>query len=189
MACAAFSQHAWPELRRECDDFAWVGVLRMGQWVRVLRAWGCHEAIMVGRVRKTQMYDPWRYFRYIPDWRAARLWFTDLRHDKRPYAILQAVIRELSSAGINLMDSTTYCADQLADSGVLTRHQPNESQWSDIRFGWSICRQLSTLDIGQSIAVMDRDVIAVEALEGTNAMIERAGKLYRVRGWFCADGR
>jgi UDP-2,3-diacylglucosamine hydrolase len=183
VVCAAFRRHAWPDLRREVDDFAWVGVLRMNRWIRVLREAGCSQAIMVGRVQKSQMYDRWRYFRYIPDLRTMKLWFTVLRHDKRPYAVLQAVINELALAGINLIDSTTYCADQLATAGVMTSRQPTESQWQDIQFGWQLCSTISRLDIGQSIAVLDRDVLAVEALEGTDAMIDRAGSLCRVRGW------
>jgi len=183
VVCAAFSRNAWPELRHECDQFQWVGVLRLSQWIQVLRSAGCRQAIMVGRVQKSRMYDRWRYFRYIPDWRAIRLWLTVLRHDKRPYAILKAVVNELASVGINLIDSTTYCTEHLAGPGVITRRQPTESQWRDIQIGWEVCRTISNLDIGQAIAVLDRDVIAVEALEGTNAMIERAGRLCRVRGW------
>jgi len=67
--------------------------------------------------------------------------------------------------------------------GVMTKRQPSERQWEDIRFGYEICRSISRMDIGQSIGVIDRDVIAVEAVEGTNAMIERAGKLCKVGGW------
>jgi DUF1009 family protein len=183
VVCAAFKRHAWSELRKEVDEFEWVGVLRMNRWIKVLRSAGCRQAIMVGRVNKSQMYDRWRYFRYIPDLRTIRLWFTVLRHDKRPYAVLQAVTHELSSAGIELINSTTYCRDQLADAGVMTRRHPTESQWADIQHGWAICSQLSRLDVGQAIAVLDRDVIAVEALEGTNAMIKRAGQLCKVGGW------
>jgi DUF1009 family protein len=183
VVCAAFRRHAWPELRREVDRFQWVGVLRLGSWVKVLKAAGCSEAIMVGRVEKSQMYDRWRYFRYLPDLTTARLWFTVLRHDKRPYAVLRAVTNELSAAGIELIDSTTYCRDQMADSGVMTRRQPTDAQWQDIRHGWDIGSQLSRLDVGQSIAVRDRDVIAVEALEGTDAMIRRAGQLCKLGGW------
>jgi DUF1009 family protein len=183
VVCAAFSRHAWADLQHECDVFRWVGVLRMNQWVRVLKGHGCREAIMVGRVQKSQMYDRWRYFRYIPDLRTLKLWFGTLRHDKRPYAVLRAVVDELSNAGITLIDSTTYCAEHMVSPGVLTQRQPTESQWRDIHLGWEICCAISRMDIGQSIAVMNSDVIAVEALEGTNAMIERAGKLCRVGGW------
>lgn len=183
VVCAGFSRNAWPELKREVDHFEWVGVLRMNQWVRALKRRGVSEAIMVGRVQKSQMYDRWRYFRYIPDLRTAKLWFTVLRHDKRPYAVLQAVCNELSAAGVELIDSTKYVPEHMATPGVLTQRRPTEAQWRDIHFGWELCQTISRLDIGQAIAVMDRDVIAVEAIEGTNAMIKRAGQLCRVGGW------
>jgi DUF1009 family protein len=181
--CTAFAGHAWPELQRECDEFRWVGVLRCGQWIRHLREFGCAEAIMVGRVNKSHIYDRWRYFRYIPDWRTAKLFWRVVRRDKRPQAILRGLIDELASAGITLIDSTQYCTDHLAINGVMTRRAPSEAQWIDIRLGYDICKTISKLDIGQSIAILDRDVIAVEAIEGTNAMIERAGKLCRIAGW------
>lgn len=155
----------------------------MNQWVKHLRSQGCSEAIMVGRVAKAGMYDRWRYFRYIPDWRSLSLFLRVMRRDKRPQAILGAVMDELESAGIKLIDSTQYCNEHLATVGVMTRRQPTEQQWADIRFGYDVCRTISRMDIGQSIGVIDHDVIAVEAVEGTNAMIERAGKLCRVGGW------
>ena len=183
VVCAAFAGHAWPDLERECDTFRWVSIARMNQWVRHLRSAGCSEAIMVGRVAKTGMYDRWRYFRYIPDRRALSVMLRVVRRDKRPQAILGAVMDELSSAGITLIDSTQYCTEHLATAGVMTRRQPTEQQWQDIRFGYDVCRTISRLHIGQSIAVIDRDVIAVEAIEGTNAMIERAGNLCKCGGW------
>ena len=183
VVCAAFSGHAWPDLGRECDQFRWVGLMRPGQWIRTLRRGGCDEAIMVGRVAKSQVYDRWRYFRYIPDWRAVKLFWHVWRRDKRPQTFLQLVIDELASAGITLIDSTRYCPEHLVTPGVLTRRQPTAAQWEDIRFGYGVCQTISRLDIGQSIAVLDRDVIAVEAVEGTNAMIERAGQLCKVGGW------
>ncbi len=183
VVCAAFAGHAWPDLAGDVDELKWVGVLRFNQWVRVLRAAGVREAVMVGRVDKAHMYDRWRYFRYIPDWRSVRLIWRVWRHDGRPQAILQALVDEMASAGITLIDSTRYCTEHLAAPGVMTRRQPSDAQWVDVRFGFDVCRTISRLDIGQCIAVLNRDVIAVEALEGTNAMIERAGNLCRVGGW------
>jgi DUF1009 family protein len=181
--CCAFAGHAWPELRRECDRFEWVGITRLGKWIKVLREAGCGEAIMVGRVDKTPIYDRWRFVRYIPDLTTARMFWNILRGDKRPGTILKALVDRLALSGIQLIDSTTYCPDHLVTPGVLTRRTPTDAQWADIRVGWEICQTISRLDIGQSIAVLDHDVIAVEALEGTNAMIERAGRLCRVGGW------
>jgi hypothetical protein len=183
VVCAALAGCAWPDLRNECDDFKWVGVLRLGQWARVLRGGGCSEAIIVGRVAKAQMYSRWRYFQYIPDFTTLRFWFSDLRHDKSVASVLGGIARVLAGEGITLIDSTTYTTDQMAAPGVMGRRQPTEKQWADIRFGWERCQTLSRLDIGQAIAVIDREVIAVEALEGTNAMIERAGALCRTGGW------
>jgi DUF1009 family protein len=183
VVCAAMSGNAWPEIEKEVDSLKWVGVLRLGQWIRTLRAAGCKEAIMVGRVRKSRMYSRWRYLQYIPDWRTLKLWFTRLRRDKRDHAVLLAVADELAKEGITLIDSTAYCADQLATTGVMTKRQPTAAQWADIRFGYDLCRTISKLDIGQALAVMDKDVIAVEAVEGTDAMIERAGRYCKVGGW------
>lgn len=182
VVCAAFAGHASSQLSSECDSFRWVGVLRVDQWVRTLRRQGCGQAIMVGRVAKTQIYDRWRYFRYIPDWRGLKLLWR-VRSDLRPNTLLQSVVDELASAGIELIDSTQYTPEHIVTPGVLTRRQPTDSQWADIRFGWEICQSVSRLDIGQSIAVVDRDVLAVEAVEGTNAMIARAGGLCKVGGW------
>jgi hypothetical protein len=183
VVCAALAGSADPLLERECDRFKWVGVTRLGQWVRVLRAGGCTQAIMVGRVAKHKMYSRWRYLQHLPDWRTLRLWFTELRHDKRDQAVLYAVIRELDREGITLIDSTQYTREHVAVAGVMTRRQPSEGQWRDARHGWDLCQTLSRLDIGQAIAVMDKNVLAVEAMEGTNALIERAGSLCRTGGW------
>lgn len=183
VVCTAFAGHARPELQAECDEFHWVGVLRCGDWIRHLRRREISEAIMVGRVNKSHLYDRWRYLRYIPDLRTIRLFWKTVRRDKRPQAVLRALIDELASAGITLVDSTQYCGEHLATAGVMTRRQPTDAQWADIRFGYERCAAISKLDIGQSIAVLDRDVLAVEAIEGTNAMIERAGKLCRIAGW------
>lgn len=183
VVCVALGGSAAAELQKEVDVFRWVGTLRMGQWIREMKRRGVREAIMVGRVVKAQMYSRWRYVQYIPDWRTARVWFRRLRHDKRPQAVLQAIAAELASEGITLIDSTKYCQDQLATPGVMTRTQPTARQWADIHAGWEICQAITKMDIGQAIAILEKDVIAVEALEGTNAMIERAAQLCRSGGW------
>lgn len=183
VVCAGLRGSAWEELEAECDRFSWVGTLRLGQWVRVLKRAGCREAILVGRVRKALMYRRWRFLQYVPDWRTVRIFFTILRQDKRDRAVLTAVADELAKDGITLIDSTRYCGEHLPTAGVMTRRHPTEAQWTDIRFGWELCRTISRMDIGQALALMDKNVIAVEAVEGTDAMIERAGQLCRSGGW------
>jgi DUF1009 family protein len=172
-----------PSLPAECDLFATAGVIRLGRWIKLLRGWGVGEAIMIGRVRKARMYEPMRMVRQVPDWRAAWLWYRVLRHDRRNPALLGAVADELGRAGIELVDSTLYIKEFLAQPGAITSCAPTPEQTADIEFGWPLLMRLNELDIGQAMALREREVIAVEAIEGTDAMIARAGKLCRLKGW------
>ena len=166
-----------------CDEFDQAGWLRIGKWIRLLRRAGVHEAVMVGGVSKQRMHDPFKLIRQLPDLRAARLWYRRLRHDRRNAAVLAAVADELANSGVTLMDSTTYIQEHLATLGVMGSVTPSSAQQADIAFGWPIISQVCELDVGQAIAVRERDTIAVEAVEGTDAMIDRASTLCRSRGW------
>ena len=171
---------ALPEL---CTRFDTAGIVQIGRWIRLLRRANVGEAIMVGGVAKVRMHDPLRLVRQLPDWRAAVIWYRRLRHDRRNAAVLAAVADELARSGITLIDSTTYIRDHLAAPGAMGNVRPTAQQEADIAFGWPLLVQTTDLDIGQSMVVRDRDVIAVEAIEGTDAMIDRAGTLCRSRGW------
>ena len=166
-----------------CDEFHPAGIVQIGKWIRTFRRWGVHEAVMVGRVAKIRMHDPFRLLRQLPDWRAINLWYRQLRHDRRNAAVLAAVADELARNGITLIDSTTYIPDHLAAPGTMGRVKPSAQQQADIDFAWPLLLRAVEIGIGQSIAVRERDVIAVEAVEGTDAMIDRAGALCRVKGW------
>lgn len=184
--CASLGGFALPELADLVDVNESVGLMRIGQWIRVLRKHQVKQAVMVGRVPKKTMYARGaigRWLQFVPDSRTIGLYFRRLRHDKRDHALLEAVADELFSAGIELIDSTTFVKDQLAQLGTMTKREPTDRQRADSDFGFSLCRSVSNHDIGQSIAVIDRDVIAVEAMEGTNAMIRRAGELCKTKGW------
>lgn len=182
VACVGLRGQFDPQLPHLCDEFATVGVLRMGAWIRSLRQWGVGQAVMVGKVQKTTMYDPLRILRMLPDLRTIRMWYS-IRHDRRPARVLTAVADILADEGIELVDSTRYIPEAMADQGVMTRRQPTAGQMTDVTFGLPLVVRLSELDIGQAIAVKGGDVIAVEAIEGTDAMIERAGKLCPSGGW------
>ncbi|MCA9285192.1 MAG: UDP-2,3-diacylglucosamine diphosphatase LpxI [Phycisphaerales bacterium] len=183
VACIGLRDQFDPGLPALCDRFDTAGIVQLGRWIRLLRRNGVREAVMVGRVAKARMHDPLRLFRQLPDWRAARLWYRRLRHDRRNAVLLAAVADELASEGITIIDSTTYIPNHLAPSGVIGSVRPSPAQRADIEFGWPLLAQTVELDIGQAIAVRDRDVLAVEAVEGTDAMIERAGALSRAKGW------
>ena len=172
-----------------CSTFRDVGVLRIGQWTRELFRLGVHHAIMVGKVDKARlMHDPLRIFKNVPDYRTVRAWYKHLRKDKRSHALLAAVADELDRVGVTLLDSTAPIPEEMADQGVMTRRQPTAGQMGDISFGWPLLAQTLRLDIGQAVAVRERDVIAVEAVEGTDRMIERAGRLCRSTGWTLLKG-
>ncbi|MEM7227776.1 MAG: UDP-2,3-diacylglucosamine diphosphatase LpxI [Planctomycetota bacterium] len=183
VCCVGLRDQYDPALPDVCDAFRTVGVVRLGGWIRALRRWDVNEAIMVGAVRKTRAHDPLRVIKQMPDWRAAMVWYRRLRHDRRNAAVLAAVADELARNGITLIDSTTYIPDHLATVGVLTSVQPTAQQQADTTFGFDLLNTTVELDIGQSMAVRDRDVIAVEAVEGTDRMIDRAGELCRASGW------
>jgi DUF1009 family protein len=186
VVCASLGGFASDDMPSLVDVHQSVGLMRIGQWIRVLRSSGVTEAIMVGRVPKHAMYSGGRvgrWLQFVPDVRTIVMYARRVRRDKRDHAVLEAVADELASAGITLIDSTTYVKDHLAQPGVMTRHPPTPRQLEDARFGYALCRNVSNLDIGQSLALIDKDVIAVEAMEGTDAMIRRAGELCRTRGW------
>ncbi len=177
-----------PALPPYCDTFSTVGLMRLGKWARVLRRRGVSRAVMVGKVSKQRMYDPLKWLRYLPDWRTAMIWYRRLRHDHRTPAVLRAVAEELQSLGVTLIDSTTHIPEHLASEGPMTQRLPSEEERQDIEFGWPVLCAALNHDFGQSLAVCDRDVIAVEAIEGTDQMIARAGELCRRKGWTLLKG-
>ena len=186
VVCAGFDGIVDPALAGEVDAYKPVSYVRLGSWARFLRRHGCSEAIMVGRVRKQNLHvkNQWLWVaRQVPDLVSFWAWLTILRRDRRSDTVLLTVARALQQRGITLIDSTAYCRDQLADEGVMGRVAPGTQQQTDIERGWAVCGYLTREDIGQSVAVRDRDVLALEAIEGTNRTIERAGELCRGGGW------
>lgn len=183
VACVGLRDQYDADLPAHCDAFRAAGLIQIGRWIRLLKRWGATEAVLVGKVAKVAMHDPFRLIRYRPDLRAAKVWFVATRDDKRPDALLGAVADELSKEGITLIDSTTYIPKLMAEAGMMTTGGPTAAQQADIDFAMPIARRLGELDVGQSVAVKDRDVLAVEALEGTDQMIARAGSLCRAGGW------
>jgi DUF1009 family protein len=186
VVCVGLRHHYVPELRQHCDEFHEAGLLQLGKWIRILNKAGVQEATMVGRVSKARMHDPWRVLkalRDLPDLRTIDLWYRRLRHDKRSSTLLRVLAEQLQEGGVTLIDSTRYISEHMAAAGVMGRVQPDQRAHADIAFGWPLLERVSALDVGQAITVRDGDVVAVEAVEGTDAMIERTGTLCRAKGW------
>jgi len=191
VATVALRGNADPGLRELSDAFCWRGVAQLGRWIRALRAGGCGEVVMVGRVRKADMFagPRWlQWLRYLPDLTSIRVWYFHTR-DKRNDTLLCAVADEMQRRGLTLIDSTEYCREALADEGFLTPGGPQPIDTAparvlaDAEFAWPILKQVAALDIGQSIAVKEKEIIAVEAIEGTDKLIARAGELCPQGGW------
>lgn len=173
-----------------CTSFRTVGMFQVGTWGGLLRKLDVSHAVMVGQIDKARlMYGfPWTMIHNLPDWRTGLAWFRHLRHDRRSHAVLAAIADELSRSGVHLIDSTAPITESMAEAGVMTKRQPTSQQRADIAFAWPLLSQTLRLDIGQAIAVRDRDIIAVEAAEGTDRMIERVGQVCRATGWSLCKG-
>ena len=138
---------------------------------------------MAGKIEKTVLFHPFRWLRLMPDWRTIHMWLRYARENKKDDTILLAVIREFERDGLIFDSALKYAPELLVKHGFLTTRRPTAPQWKDIRFGWDLAREMGRLDIGQTVVVNDTAVIAVEAIEGTDRCIRRAGELCR-RGGF-----
>lgn len=171
------------ELPGLCDSFETVGLAKIGKAIRSFRRQNVRHVVMAGKIEKTVLFQPGRWLKLMPDWRAMHMFFAYLRENRKDDTLLLAVIREFERDLIQFGSALDFCPELLVQHGFLTRRKPTAAQWEDIRFGWEIAKEMGRLDIGQSVAVNDLAVIAVEAIEGTDRCIRRSGELCR-RGGF-----
>jgi hypothetical protein len=132
---------------------------------------------MAGKFHKHVLFRPWFWFRLLPDWHAARFWLSRRRRDNKDDSLLLGLIDEFRRRGLDCVSALDLCPELLVPAGILTRHQPTAAEAADIAFGWTLAREMGRLDIGQSVMVRLRAVLAVEAIEGTDQAIRRAGEL------------
>jgi len=184
--CLGVSGHAEPELREVCDHFEWVGLCRVGRAIRRFQRGGVTEATLAGKIHKVALFQPWRWLKLLPDWTTIRTFaphFLSRRKDCRDDTLLGALVAAFAVQGIHFAPATNYAPELLAGEGILTSRKPSGAQWRDIEFGWQIAKAMGRLDIGQSVAVKDQAVMAVEAVEGTDECIRRAGSRCRGGGF------
>jgi len=167
------------ELAALADRFHWIPIARIGRWIKLAKRFGAGELILAGGVRKTEAFSRWRIWRYIPDFRTLKVWYRRSKGDRRNLAILGALADELQEEGITVVNSVKYCEQALATAGLMTKRGASSQVMEDIEFGWPIAMKIAELDVGQALVVREKDIIAVEAIEGTDAMIERAGRLVK----------
>jgi DUF1009 family protein len=183
IVCLGIRHEASPELIDLVDRFHWVGVARLGRMIRCFRREGVTRAVMAGKVTKAVMHTPWRWLSLLPDWRMIRFWYGRSRCDNKDDSVLLGVIAEFARDGIVYESALDLCPELLVSAGVLTRRRPTAVEEKDIAFGWGLAREMGRLDVGQSVAVKECAVLAVEAIEGTDRAIARAGELCRAGGF------
>src|SRR5437660_4438993 len=170
VAVAAIREETDPEIERVADNVMWVGVGQLGKMLRFFKSEGVEKAIMAGQVKHVQIFSS-----SIPDLRMVKMLLRLPR--KNTDALIGAVANELASEGIELIDSTHFLQDHLPEVGALTKRAPDAREQGDIEYGLEVAHEIARLDLGQTIVVSDRACVAIEAMEGTDAVIRRAGEL------------
>lgn len=161
-----------PELEQHVERIHWIKIGQFNKLISALKEDGVRQAVMLGGVSKTHVFTTVR-----PDFRALAL-ASRLRAWKDD-AILREVAAELEREGIQIRESTFGLTGILVEEGALTKRSPTKKEWEDIDFGWDMAHEIGRLDIGQCVVIKDRVVVAVEAVEGTDETIRRAGALGR----------
>ncbi|NBO92716.1 MAG: LpxI family protein [Planctomycetia bacterium] len=176
--------HADPVLQPLSWRYHSVGPFQMGRMITLARQAGVRQVVMAGKLHKADlMYRPMRWWYWLPDWRTLSWWFFRNRRDNKDDTILLSVIEEWGRDGLKFASALDLCPELLVRPGVLTKREPTAAEQADIEFGWTLAKAMGGLDVGQSVMIKDRVAIAVEAIEGTDRAIQRAGELCR-RGGF-----
>lgn len=166
----AIREEADPGLESEVDEIHWVGLGQLGRCIEALKSGGAREAVMAGQVKHRQIFSS-----LIPDLKLmavlARLAV------KSTDNLIGGVAEALAREGITLLPSTAFLADQMATPEAMTRRRPSGDEERDIAYGQEVARALAGMDLGQTVVVKDRAAVALEAMEGTDEVIRRAGRI------------
>lgn len=170
LAIVAIKEETEKNIDKIAETVEWVGIGQLGKMISFLKKEGVTKAIMAGQVKHVQIFSG-----SIPDVRMLKmLWNLPRRNTD---ALIGGVADELAKEGIELIDSTYFIRDQLAATGVLTKRNPTDIEQKNIEYGLHIAHEIARLDLGQTIVVRASACVAIEAMEGTDATIRRAGEL------------
>jgi len=167
----AFENETDPELATLVDEIEWMRVGQLGRMIRFFESRGIEHAIMAGQIAPGNLFD------LRPDMKALLL-LAKLRR-RNAESIFGAIGDELAKAGVSLLPATTFMEEHLAQAGVFAGPRLSRREEEDVRFGFGIAKEVSRLDIGQTVVVKGGTVLAVEGFDGTNATIRRGGQLGR----------
>ncbi len=170
VAVVAIENEATPDLERFATSFHWVNIGQLGKIIDIFKREQVSEVMMTGQVKHVSIFSG-----ITPDWRLLKL-LTSLKQ-KNTAALIGGVQEVLREEGIELVDSTRLLKSSLAPEGVLTKRKPGKEEEADIGYGRRVAAVLAAVDVGQSVAISERACVAVEAMEGTDAMLRRAASL------------
>lgn len=158
-----------PELAGLVDAITWIKVGELGRMIRTFRDAGVDRAVMAGGIRKAALLE-----HFAPDERGMQ--FLARLGSFGDDTLLRGVAGELESEGIHIVASTLFLSALLTPAGPLTKQVPDDAQWTDIRHGFRVAKAIGQWDVGQSVVVKSSIILAVEAIEGTDATIQRGGR-------------
>jgi UDP-2,3-diacylglucosamine hydrolase len=167
---AAIKEETFPEIESCGYPVHWLGLGELGKLIRVFRKAGIRKAIMAGQVKHIQIFGS-----SFPDLKMMRM-LAGLKN-RNTDSLIGGVARVIEESGISIVNSTMLLKPHIVSQGVLTRRGLNSSEQADVDYGRPIAHRIASMDIGQTIVVRDRAVVAVEAMEGTDSVIRRAGEL------------
>jgi len=170
LAVAAIKEETDREIEKVAENISWVGIGQLGKMITFFKKEGVTKAMMAGQVKHVQIFSG-----ALPDFRMVKLLFG--LKERNTDSLIGAVADELAKEGIELIDSTYFVKDQLANEGVMTKRKPDSAELENIEYGLKIANEIARLDLGQTIVVRASACVAIEAMEGTDATIKRAGEL------------
>ena len=175
MVVAAIREETFPEIEKEARTVHWLSLGQLGKLIKTFKAEGVNRVVMAGQVKHKQIFSG-----IVPDFKMLQV-LTGLA-TKSTDSLLGGVARVLEKEGIELLDSTAFLSPLLPSRGVLTIRHPSEEEQADLDYGYRIARELGRLDLGQSVVVSGGACVALEAMEGTDAIVERAASLVNGEG-------
>lgn len=170
LSVVAIKEETDPRIEASADSLVWVGIGQLGKMISFFKSNGVEKVIMAGQVKHVQIFSG-----ALPDARMLKmLWNLPKRNTD---SLIGGVADELAKEGIELIDSTHFIKDQLASAGTLTKRKPTDVELENIEYGLHVANEIARLDLGQTIVIRAKACVAIEAMEGTDATIRRAGEL------------
>jgi DUF1009 family protein len=170
LVVAAIKEETDKSIESVAEKVVWVGIGQLGKMISFFKNEGVERVIMAGQVKHVQIFSG-----AFPDWRMAKMLYNLPRRNTD--SLIGGIADELAKDRIELIDSTYFIKENLANTGVMSKRKPDEIERGNIEYGLNVANEIARLDLGQTIVVRAKACVAVEAMEGTDAVIKRAGEL------------